>query len=79
MYRPVGRQRAGDHHSDGQRYGARSAYGYPISEEVVEDGRTVQYFERARLEWHPGAAWSHDDVLVGRLGAELLARPREVN
>lgn len=62
-----------------QRYGALSVYGYPISEEVVEDGRTVQYFERARLEWHPGAAWSHYDVLVGRLGVELLTRSREVN
>ena len=26
--------------------------GYPISEVFLEDGRPVQYFERARLEWH---------------------------
>ncbi|MBX5444002.1 prenyltransferase/squalene oxidase repeat-containing protein [Sphaerobacter sp.] len=61
-----------------QRYGALSVYGYPISEEIVENGRTVQYFERARLEWHPGTAWSHYDVLVGRLGDELLTHSREV-
>ena len=27
-------------------------FGYPISEVFAEDGRPVQYFERAWLEWH---------------------------
>jgi hypothetical protein len=45
-------------------------FGYPISEEFVAGGRTVQYFERARFEWHPqnSPPW---DILLGRLGAEV--------
>jgi hypothetical protein len=54
-------------------------FGYPISEEFrqrLEDGReyTVQYFERARFEWHPENAPPYD-VLLGRLGAGLLTGP----
>lgn len=47
-------------------------FGYPISDEFVSGGMTVQYFERARLEWHPEnpAPW---DVLGGLLGAEVRA------
>jgi hypothetical protein len=46
-------------------------FGYPISDEFVINGRTVQYFERARFEWHPenSAPWN---ILLGRLGAEVL-------
>jgi hypothetical protein len=51
--------------------------GYPLSEPQIEtnaDGDRVltQWFERARLEWHPGnpAAFR---VLMGRLGAEVLS------
>src|SRR5206468_1525531 len=42
-----------------QRYGGLTQFGYPITEEFREvsptDGKayTVQYFERARFEWHP--------------------------
>ena len=28
-------------------------FGYPRSEFMYEDGRIVQYFQRARMEWHP--------------------------
>ncbi|MEP7359860.1 MAG: hypothetical protein ABI847_21595, partial [Anaerolineales bacterium] len=28
-------------------------FGYPITEFTSEDGLTVQYFQRARMEWHP--------------------------
>jgi hypothetical protein len=54
-------------------------FGYPLSEEfrmTLEDGReyTVQYFERARLEWHPENAPPYD-VLLSRLGAALLTPP----
>ncbi|MDP9375813.1 MAG: SpoIID/LytB domain-containing protein, partial [Chloroflexota bacterium] len=54
-------------------------FGYPISEEfrmVGEDGReyTMQYFERARFEWHPQNQPPYD-ILLGRLGADLLAAP----
>ena len=41
------------------------AFGFPLSEEFCqlnrEDGQeyTVQYFERARFEWHPGLSPAH--------------------
>jgi hypothetical protein len=51
-------------------------FGYPLSEEVQEvsvlDNRpyTVQYFERARLEYHPEHAGTPFEVLLGQLGTE---------
>jgi peptidoglycan/xylan/chitin deacetylase (PgdA/CDA1 family) len=53
-------------------HGGLPVFGYPISEEFVEDGVTVQYFERARFEWRPGnrPPWN---VLLGHLGREALA------
>lgn len=47
-------------------------YGYPVTEEFVEDGLTVQYFERARFEHHPDNDRPYD-VLLGLLGYEALA------
>ncbi|MBF6613379.1 MAG: M23 family metallopeptidase [Chloroflexi bacterium] len=32
--------------------GSLATFGYPLSEEMGEDGLTVQYFERARFEYH---------------------------
>lgn len=58
------------------RQGGVERFGYPISPEFQEanpdDGNiyTVQYFERTRLEHHPGAA---TPVQIGRLGAQRLA------
>jgi uncharacterized protein YkwD len=55
--------------------GGVELFGYPISLEMAErnpdDGHvyTVQYFERARLEWHPGAT---PEVQLGRLGAQRV-------
>jgi sugar lactone lactonase YvrE len=54
-------------------YGGLEIFGYPISNEFVEDGLTVQYFERARFEWHPGVWPERHDVLQGLLGVELTA------
>lgn len=34
------------------RQGGLSIFGLPLTEVFVEDGRPVQYFERARFEWH---------------------------
>ncbi len=56
-----------------QTFGGLPTFGYPISEEFVENGHVVQYFERARFEWVPGAWPSHFDILLGRLGSELTA------
>ena len=48
-----------------------STFGFPISEELTENGLTVQYFERGRLEYHPELEESKR-ITLGRLGAELL-------
>jgi hypothetical protein len=55
------------------KYGGLSTFGYPISEEFTQDGKVVQYFERARFEWVPGSSAPRFDVVEGRVGAELLA------
>ncbi|CAA9250193.1 MAG: N-acetylmuramoyl-L-alanine amidase [uncultured Chloroflexi bacterium] len=47
-------------------------FGYPRTEELVEDGRTVQYFQRARLEWWPEAAGTPDEVRLTPLAEQLL-------
>lgn len=33
--------------------GGLDLFGYPIARPGIEGGRMVQYFQRARLEWHP--------------------------
>lgn len=58
-----------------ERFGGLEAFGYPISEEFREDGMVVQYFERARFEWHPGVWPERFDVLLTRLGARALELP----
>jgi hypothetical protein len=61
--------------------GQLPVFGYPISEEFSEvnasDGRPylVQYFERARFEYHPEHAGTPYQVLLGQLGNEY-ARAR---
>jgi hypothetical protein len=54
-----------------QSNGGLAVFGYPLTEQVQENGRAVQYFERQRFELHPQNARPYD-VLLGRLGAELL-------
>jgi peptidoglycan-N-acetylglucosamine deacetylase len=61
------------------RNGGLAIFGFPISEEFQErnpdTGKvyTVQYFERARFEWHPEYRGTRYEVLLGRLGAQILA------
>ncbi len=56
--------------------GQLAVFGYPISEEFSEinalDGQAymVQYFERARFEYHPEHAGTPYQVLLGQLGDE---------
>jgi len=54
-------------------HGELPGFGYPISEEFSENGFTVQYFERARFEWHPENAGTPYEILLGRLGADRAA------
>jgi hypothetical protein len=53
-----------------QSYGGLAQLGYPIGAEQQEEGRVVQYTQRARLEWHPENAGTPYEVLLGRLGAD---------
>jgi lipoprotein-anchoring transpeptidase ErfK/SrfK len=67
-----------------QTNGGLGTFGYPISEPIWEYVDThmilVQYFERGRLERHPGAGGAPDDVLITPLGYDLaLLRGYEVN
>ncbi len=54
-----------------EQHGGLAVFGFPITSELVEAGRTVQYFERQRFELHEESARPYD-VLLGRLGAEAL-------
>ena len=54
-----------------QQRGGLTIFGYPITEEMTENGLTVQYFERARFEYHPDNQPPYD-VLLGLLGREAL-------
>ena len=60
-----------------ETHGGLDLYGYPISEPFAEvnpdDGQTytVQYFERNRFEYHPGAPPEYQ-VLLGLLGNTLI-------
>ena len=54
------------------RYGGVENLGLPLTEEVLVDGWRVQYFEKARLEYHPENEPAYR-VTVGWLG-ELLRR-----
>ncbi len=53
-----------------EEHGGLYVYGYPISEEFQQNGYTVQYFERARFEYHPENKGTPFEVLLGRLGAD---------
>ncbi|MFN8514031.1 MAG: hypothetical protein U0841_15895 [Chloroflexia bacterium] len=55
--------------------GGLAIYGYPLSaefEQILEDGKkyVVQYFERARFEYHPENA-APNDVLLGQFGRRI--------
>lgn len=62
--------------------GGLARFGYPITEEFDElnpaDGKiyTVQYFERARFEYHPENKGTPYEVLQGLLGREVTADRR---
>jgi hypothetical protein len=54
-------------------------YGYPITEEFVsKDGKTVQYFQRARFEYHPELP-AGQQVQVTQLGRETYVSTGPVN
>jgi len=56
-----------------QSHGGLAAFGYPITDELSEDGRTVQYTERARFEFHLEFRDTPNEVLLSLLGDQLAA------
>ncbi|HLI51606.1 MAG TPA: kelch repeat-containing protein, partial [Thermomicrobiaceae bacterium] len=56
-----------------QDFGGLPIFGYPISEEFQLNGLTVQYFERALFEWHPGSNPARYDVELALLGHQPAA------
>jgi hypothetical protein len=63
-----------------KKFGGLPTFGYPISELLTEqnagDGKDylVQYFERARFEYHPEKLGTDYAVLLGQLGRERMLR-----
>lgn len=56
-----------------RKNGELAIFGYPITEQFVDQGITVQYFQRARMEWHPENQAPYN-VQLGLLGEELKYR-----
>lgn len=56
--------------------GGVAQFGYPISDVEVREGRIVQWFQRARLEWHPEMA-PGERVMLARLGEEYFVAHKE--
>ncbi|SRR5579884_782227 len=53
--------------------GGLEQFGYPISDEIVEDGFRVQYFQRARFEWHPELPPAYS-VSLALLGDQYITK-----
>ena len=53
--------------------GGLDIFGYPITPEIQEHGFTVQYFQRARFEYHPEHAGTRYEVQLGLLGDILTS------
>jgi hypothetical protein len=56
--------------------GGLEIFGYPITEQFVENGRLVQYFQRARMEYHPENPPAYH-VQLGLLGDFLAPADRK--
>lgn len=57
-----------------ERRGGLAQFGLPLSEEVTDGNLTVQWFERARFEYHPDLAGTPGEVQLSQLGRQLWAR-----
>ena len=56
-----------------QAHGGTESFGYPITEEFLRHGLVVQYFEKARMEYHPENPPRYR-VQLGLLGETLGRR-----
>ena len=59
--------------------GGLPIFGMPISEEFTENGKTVQYLERARFEINPAVTSNPWHVELGRVGDEASSAARASN
>lgn len=59
-----------------EQNGGIAQLGYPISEVEVREGRLVQWFQRARMEWHPELP-PGERVTLARLGEEYFYAQKE--
>jgi hypothetical protein len=55
-----------------QQHGGMEVLGLPISNEMTVNGRRIQWFERARLEYWPENQGTAYEVQLGRLGSEIM-------
>jgi hypothetical protein len=53
-----------------ESHGGLEIFGYPLTIQFIENGRLVQYFQKARLEAHPENP-APSQVQIGTLGAEI--------
>jgi hypothetical protein len=67
----TGRAISGGFREFWQKNGGLDIFGLPISNEMREGELVVQYFERARFEYHPASDGLTSEVKLGRLGADL--------
>jgi hypothetical protein len=56
-----------------REHGGIKTFGYPLSDFMYEGGRVVQYFERARMEWHPEREVG-SQIRLTKLGEMYLER-----
>jgi hypothetical protein len=68
---PTDHQLSGRFLSYWQTHGGLDVFGYPLTDERTEEGRTVQYLERSRFEYAPQNAPPYD-VLLGRIGVDVM-------
>jgi uncharacterized protein YkwD len=60
-----------------KKNGGLDLFGYPLSETILEDGRTVQWFERARFEYFPELIKAGTPVQLTLLGSRALDKERQ--
>ena len=73
FFEPTGHRLSHGFKTYWEQNGGLRIFGYPISEEFTEDDRTVQYFERARFEWHPEHRGTQFEILLGHLGRQAAS------
>jgi hypothetical protein len=76
-FKETGHNLSGAFRTYWEKNGGLWLYGFPISEEFQEGNYVVQYFERNRFEYHPEAAGTPYEVLLGLLGTNVTAGRKE--